>query len=153
MQNKGLLVGIGALVLVALVAGGYFLLGKNNSSVLTPQTQQGTVRPVPTTSTSTDSGTTADEEVQEIQVEGKEFSFTPSSLSVEAEKKVRIVFKNMGKFPHNFSIKELNLKTKTISPGQTDTLEFTPEEAGTLTFYCSVGNHQSQGMEGKITVE
>lgn len=36
--------------------------------------------------------------------------------------------------------------------GEAGVLEFTPSEAGTYVFYCSVEGHQAAGMEGTITV-
>ncbi|MDO8658241.1 MAG: plastocyanin/azurin family copper-binding protein [Candidatus Levybacteria bacterium] len=39
--------------------------------------------------------------------------------------------------------------------GQTDTVEFTADTAGTFEYYCSVGNgyHKEQGMVGTLVIE
>ena len=40
-----------------------------------------------------------------------------------------------------------------IKGGETDVLGFAaPAEPGEYVFYCSVGNHRSRGMEGKLIV-
>ena len=53
---------------------------------------------------------------------------------------------------HDFVIDELNVKTKEIGAGKTDTVELTPNEVGTFEFYCSVGNHKQMGMKGTLIV-
>jgi plastocyanin len=93
------------------------------------------------------------EEVREIAVEGSEFAFTPSSISVKSGDKVRVTFTNNGSFPHNFTVDELNVASETVSPGESTSVEFTASESGTFDFYCSVGNHRAQGMEGSLEVQ
>jgi len=92
-------------------------------------------------------------EAREIEVEGSEFSFSPSSITFAQGEKVRLTFKNTGKNPHNFVIDELGVSTKTIPGGGSDTVEFTAGKSGTFTFYCAVGNHRQQGMEGELNVQ
>lgn len=45
------------------------------------------------------------------------------------------------------------VKTKVINGGETDTVEFTPDKAGSFEYYCSVGKHRAMGMKGTVTVE
>lgn len=147
MQNKGFLIGIGVLVAVALAA---FFLMRGGSYAPTQSV------PAP--------GTTGVEEtvvvpggeameVREIVIDGDEFSFSPSSIALRAGEKVKLIFNNVGSFPHNFTIEGLGVATKTIGGGKSDTIEFTVEESGTYVTFCSVGNHQAQGMEGNLTAE
>ena len=42
--------------------------------------------------------------------------------------------------------------TKVIKTGETDTVEFIVDKAGTFEFYCSVGEHRNMGMVGALTV-
>lgn len=88
-----------------------------------------------------------------IVVEGSEFKFDPSSITVEKGEKINLVFKNIGKFPHNFVVDELGITSKTINGGEEDSVEFVVEKSGTFSMYCSVGNHRQQGMEGEVIVE
>lgn len=90
---------------------------------------------------------------QKFTVEGSEFAFTPSTLTVKKGEAVEITFKNNGKYPHNLTIADLNVKTKTIQPGQEDTLTFTPTKVGSFSFMCTVPGHADKGMTGTLTVE
>ncbi len=93
---------------------------------------------------------------REITVSGSEFSFSPSTLEVKAGEKVRLTFKNTGKWPHDWVIEELGIRTKKVASGQTDTIEFTaPTKPGTLEYkvICSVPGHAEAGMTGKLVVK
>ncbi|KKU17237.1 MAG: Copper binding protein, plastocyanin/azurin family [Candidatus Woesebacteria bacterium GW2011_GWC2_45_9] len=142
MQNKGLWIGIG--LFIAAVLAGLFFLRKPQPTPTTTQTS-----PTPGT------GTTAQPtgEVREITVEGSEYSFSPESLTVAAGERVSLTFKNTGNLPHNFTIDELGVRTKTIAGGQTDVVEFTAGASGTFTFYCSLAGHRQLGMEGDLEVQ
>lgn len=145
MQNKGLWIGIG--IFLAIVLAGAIFLKK-------PQLGPTTTQESPTTTVSKETTVPGPSgEVREITVEGDEYSFSPESLSVTAEERISLTFKNMGNFPHNFTIDELGVATKTIAGGETNTVEFTAQTSGTFTFYCSVGGHRELGMEGDLEVE
>jgi len=83
--------------------------------------------------------------VKEITVVGTEFSFNPSSISIQAGEKVRIIFKNLGGANHNLIIEGSGVSTKTI--------EFTFPAAGTYNFFCSIPGHKAAGMTGSLIVE
>ena len=134
-------------VLVAVLVAGFFLMKKPATSPTLAPTSVAT----PSTEEVMDGET---ESVTEIEVSGKEFSFTPETISVKKGDKVRIVFKNEGTMTHDFVVEELNVRTEVIAPGETDTLTFTvPNDESALTFYCSVGAHRALGMEGAFEVE
>jgi len=95
----------------------------------------------------------AESEVREILIEGDEFAFTPSTITVEEGEKIALTFRNVGTFPHNFMIDELGVKSATIEGGEEDVVEFVADQGGAFAFYCSVGNHRQQGMEGEVSVE
>ena len=65
--------------------------------------------------------------------------------------KVAIEFKNSDG-NHDFTIDEFNVKTKTISSGETAKVEFTASKTGSFEFYCSIGNHRQMGMKGTLLV-
>lgn len=98
-------------------------------------------------------GAPAGGEVKEFSVEGSEFKFSPATISVKKGDRVRVTFKNAGTVIHNFNIAELGVASKTISPGGSDVLEFTADKSGTFAFYCAIGNHRANGMEGSIAIE
>lgn len=129
-----------ALVVVAVLAlqGGYKTPAP---AVVAPQTQ---------------TPTAVSEEAaagREIVVSGSEFKFSPASISLTKGETVKLTFKNTGTFPHNLTIAELGVATKTIGGGEEDSVTVTADETGSYTFYCSVGTHRSQGMEGKVEVK
>jgi uncharacterized cupredoxin-like copper-binding protein len=149
-MNKTLLISV---VIILLVVGGYFIL-KRGYQAPTPVPSAPTPPVLQEEVTPTEGGVLAPTpSIREFTVFGNEFSFSPSSISVSAGERVKIIFKNEGKVPHNLVIQELNIKTRTIGGGQTDTIEFTAPSSGTYTFYCSIPGHRSAGMEGKLEVK
>lgn len=170
-QKSGMpVMAIVIVVVVLLGAGAYYFYSQRTGSSMVPDTgmnetqdQQETTQEVPVDSGTEEMVVDEDEsmeedsmmegEVREISVEGEEFGFSPSGITVSEGETVRVTFTNVGTFPHNFVIDELGVATETIQPGETDTVEFTANESGTFAFYCSVGNHREQGMEGDLEVE
>lgn len=134
MNSKSL---IWITVALLLIVGGVVMYQSQNKS----------------SSSSSDGITQVDPSLETITVEGTEFSFSPSTITLTEGKKVRLVFKNTGKMPHDWVVDELNAKTKVIKGGESDTIEFTPTKKGTFEFYCSVGNHRAQGMKGTVVVQ
>lgn len=141
-------------VIVVVVVGGWWFLTQSQQTAApqTPETTETSTEVQSTPSTEATDGATM-EGVKELEVSGTEFAFTPKTLSVKQGEKVKIIFTNDGKFPHNLTIDELNVATKTIGVGQTDTVEFMAEKSGSFVMYCSVSNHRQQGMEGKVSVQ
>ena len=90
---------------------------------------------------------------QEIIVEGTEFKFSPDKIELEKGKRAKITFQNKGEQPHNLLIPELNIATRTIGPGEEDTVVVEAKETGSYTFYCGVANHKDLGMEGGVEVK
>jgi plastocyanin len=84
---------------------------------------------------------------------GGEFAFEQDSLSAPAGS-VTFELTNQANIPHDFKIEKDGEDiggTEAVTGG---TAEATVElEAGEYTFYCSVGDHREQGMEGELTVE
>jgi plastocyanin len=89
----------------------------------------------------------------QITIEGTEFAFSPSTLTVTVGQPVQITFKNGGAYSHNLTITALGVKTKTIQPGQEDTISFTPAKAGQYPFICTVPGHADKGMKGTLIVQ
>lgn len=131
----------GLLVVIILLFGGYYFYN-SQQKVQVPQEE-----------TNTENKQVEITEAREIVVEGNEFKFSPTSIIVEKGEKINLVFKNIGKFPHNIMVDELGISSKTINGGEEDSVEFVSEKSGTFAMYCGVGNHRQQGMEGKVIVE
>lgn len=150
MNNKLILVAV-AIIGVIGVAGGGFYFMNSNKSTSTPAANE-VAAPTQTPEAQAETSPSAIAE-NEFTVEGNQFKFTPSEISVKKGEKVKLTFKNTGSFPHNFTITDLGVATKRINPGETDTVEFTPQNSGEFKFICDVGNHEEQGMVGTLTVE
>jgi len=129
MSKKIILIVIVSIIIV----GGYFVL------------KLGSRQPAPEPTVQTP--------VKEITVVGREFSFEPASIAVEAGQKLKITFKNEGRTIHNLIIEGLDIGTKTIESDQSDVIEFTASAPGTYTFFCSVPGHRSSGMEGSLEIK
>ena len=91
-------------------------------------------------------------DAREIVIEGSNYAFTPTSITVKKGEKIRIVFKNTDGI-HDFRVDELNIATAMVQSGQQDFVEFTPDKTGSFEFYCSVGNHRAMGMKGTLIVQ
>ena len=90
--------------------------------------------------------------VKEFTVAGKNFAFTPSTLTVQKGDRVKITFKNENGF-HDFVIDEYGIATKQTQSPTTEVLEFTASKAGSFEYYCSVGTHRAMGMKGTLVVK
>lgn len=150
MNNKLILAAVAGIAILVVAGSGYYFMNANKSAS-TPLSNEATVP----TSAPESGATTSPSAVSktEITVEGGEFKFTPSEITVKKGEKITLTFKNTGSFPHDFVISDLNVATKRIQPGETDTVEFTPEKTGEFKFICGVGNHEEQGMIGVLIVE
>jgi plastocyanin len=138
-MNKNLLAGLGVFLAI-IIAGFYFV---NNTKV----------KPNPSQKSGITASTVPSGPVKTFSVSAKEFAYTPSTITVNKGDVVRINFTNDGTTTHNFAITELGVSTKAVGPGGSDSISFTPEEAGTYTFFCSIDGHKSLGLEGTLTVQ
>src|SRR3989344_1616334 len=80
--------------------------------------------------------------VKEFTVSGKNFSFTPSLITVKQGDRVKITFQNSAGF-HDFVIDEYGVATKQTQSPTIEVLEFTANKAGSFEYYCSVGTHRA----------
>lgn len=87
-----------------------------------------------------------------IKVDAKNFSFSPTKITVKKGESVKIQLVNAEGF-HDFVIDEFNVKTEKIGANQTAEVTFTPDKTGSFEYYCSVGSHRQMGMKGILTVE
>lgn len=139
-----------AVVLYGLVY--YFVLSKNGTGTYN-YNQSGTQHNVTPTTAQTQVSPTGAVASEKITVEGSEFAFTPSTITLKKGETAEITFKNAGKYPHNLTISDLGVKSKTIQPGEEDTFSVTPDKTGQFSFLCTVPGHADKGMTGTLTVE
>ena len=148
------------IIVLALLAWGGYVLFARNGEVVTPGTENGNqtyLTPVTyqtpnnATSTSTSSPTVLPE-TKTFTVTGTNFSFAPATMAVKRGDKVRITFNNQSG-THDLVVDGYNVRTKVLSAGQSETIEFTANQSGSFEYYCSVGNHRQMGMKGTLVVQ
>ena len=136
--------GIITIIIIVIAGGAWFFMSNNNSNTAPAAAVVNTQLATPTASPTPG--------IKEFTVDGKKFSFTPSTITVNKGDTVRIVFKN-NEGLHDLKIDEFNVATKQIKEGATDTIEFIADKVGSFEYYCSVGNHRAMGMKGTLTVQ
>lgn len=104
----------------------------------------------------------ADAEAQQVTVHLGDYRFQPETIEVVAGRPVELTLINDDKItPHNFTLKEpaagLDLSAN-VSAGESTTLRFTPQTAGTYPLYCNkklpfMKSHRERGMEAKLVVK
>ncbi len=83
----------------------------------------------------------------------EKLAFEQDSLTAKAGS-VTFAFTNDAATPHDFKIEKGGKDVDGTQVISQDEAEFTVDlEAGTYTYYCSVGTHRSKGMEGELKVE
>ena len=100
---------------------------------------------------------TAPVELKVIKVTGENYKFMMDGkenpeIKVKVGEKIKIEFTSTEGF-HDFVIDELEAKTDKVNSGGSTSVEFVANQAGTFSYYCSVGKHRDFGMEGTFIVE
>lgn len=101
---------------------------------------------------------------QRLRVEGGEFEFSPSTIELEVGKAVTLEFVNTGTTEHDLQVMEMPATGAGhghgsdgdvhahAMPGKTDSITFTPDDAGTYQFICTIPGHREAGMTGTFVV-
>jgi len=89
---------------------------------------------------------------KEFTVSGHSFGFDPSTIEVKKGDVVKITFIS-DDISHNLYIEGYNIGTNIISKGESSTVQFTANMAGTYAFYCTVFGHKDAGMVGTLIVD
>ena len=141
-------------IIILAVIGWAVYAMVNKDEVQTPATKNEAVDTASTTlpGTSTSTGTSTISQVKEFIVNGSNFAFSPSTITVNKGDRVRIVFKNQGGM-HDWKLDEFGAKTKVINGGESETIEFVADKAGSFEYYCSIGTHRQMGMKGVFIVK
>lgn len=106
-----------------------------------------------------------------LELTAKDTAFATKEITVEKGKPVKLVFTNQDSQLHDFSVDKIPVKAKaehgdghdmgakkpdlhvSADAGKTGEVEFTPTQAGTYTFYCTVPGHKDAGMVGSLIVK
>lgn len=135
-----------ALVVLALIGGAALLFGSQVTNQPTSPIPQNNV-PV-----GGGPGDTTLGQVQTFNIEGRPFEYNVKEIRVKKGATVRVNFASVEGL-HNWSVDEFDVRTQQLPTGQSDTVEFVADKAGTFEYYCSVGNHRQMGMVGNLIVE
>lgn len=139
------------IIILIVVIGGYFLLKGGKTSTITAPTPAPGVAPE-----EVEERVVLPEEagpVKEFTVIGTEYSFSPSTISVEAGERVKINFRNEGRIVHNLIFRDSGIGTRSIGGGESETIEFTAPASGIYSFLCTISGHAVAGMVGDLEVE
>ncbi|HYU18328.1 MAG TPA: cupredoxin domain-containing protein [Chloroflexota bacterium] len=150
-------VGVGGFV---LVAGGYGM--PTPASVFGPSFL-GTARTAAAPAVA-QSGqqqrTTGAQRRNELKLVATEFKFTPNTLSAGVGQPLKVVLENKGAIEHDLAFTGLTAPTGAeheahplAKPGQTVSLELTPDAKGRYEFVCTIPGHKEAGMRGVLVVE
>lgn len=90
--------------------------------------------------------------VKEFTIDGSNFSFNPSTITVNKGDTVKIIFKD-DDGTHNLAIDGYNVSTNVIGGGSRDSIQFVADKAGSFEYFCSVGAHRDLGMTGTLIVK
>lgn len=160
-SNKNMLL-VGVFVVIALaVLGGVFLMGQSKktdeqsmqAAQVSPTPEGAMVEVTEETVTTTPEAAMTDGEEKTFTIESTPFKFNPATITVNEGDTVKITLNNKTG-THDFVIDEITgAKTKVLQAGQSETITFVADKAGTYEYYCSVGNHRQMGMVGKLIVQ
>ena len=92
--------------------------------------------------------------LQTIQISEKEYSLTPSMVTVSKTGTYDFRVTNNGTIAHALKIEGDGVEEKTgdIQPGASATLRAALSKDGSYDLYCPIDGHRSQGMNGTVTV-
>ena len=137
-----------AFLIVLFIAGGAYYY--TNFQNMSPQEEDVTLQETATIEENTVA--TDSTEVKEFKIIGKNIAFEGGDIRVKKGDTVRVVF-TVEQGNHDWVIDEFNTRTNMLNTGETETVEFVADKAGTFEYYCSVPGHRLIGMKGNLIVE
>ncbi len=92
--------------------------------------------------------------VATIEVEETEYELNPANPGVESAGLVKFEVTNAGKIGHALEVEgpDGEVETEEIAPGDTAMIEADLNKPGSYRWYCPIGDHADQGMDGQILV-
>ena len=144
-------------VILAIVILSLFIMGCSETVEELPVKPEGTPEPAAEEPIEEPVTETAPIELKVIKVTGENYKFMMDGkenpeIKVKVGEKIKIEFTSTEGF-HDFVIDELEAKTDKVNSGGSTSVEFVANQAGTFSYYCSVGKHRDFGMEGTFIVE
>jgi uncharacterized cupredoxin-like copper-binding protein len=93
--------------------------------------------------------------LQTIQISEKEYSLTPSKITVAKTGTYELKATNDGTTTHALEIEGNGVEQKTgdVAPGSTATLRVNLSKDGSYEIYCPIDGHRAEGMAGTLAVE
>jgi plastocyanin len=91
----------------------------------------------------------SDGDGEAVAVNMIDFGYEPDSLTAVAGESMTLQLTNSGDLPHTFTIDGV-VDSMEVAAGESAEITFTVEEAGTLTFFCTI--HGAATMSGELTV-
>jgi cytochrome c oxidase subunit 2 len=90
--------------------------------------------------------------VHEIRMTAKKYEFSPSSIHVKKGEHVKLLITAVD-HDHGFKLAAFDIQ-QDLKEGETSTIEFTADKAGTFRFACShVCGFGHRGMKAELVVE
>jgi uncharacterized cupredoxin-like copper-binding protein len=92
--------------------------------------------------------------VQTVQISEKEYSLTPSTLTLSKPGTYAFHITNKGTITHAFEVEGNGVEEKSgdIQAGSSATLNVTFSKNGSYEMYCPIDGHKALGMKGTLTV-
>lgn len=108
--------------------------------------------------------------METIGLNAGNMAFESKEITLEKGKTYKLVLNNRDSVEHDFSVDTIPVTKQKeghshhgaankaalhvhSGAGKSEAIEFTPTEAGTYTFYCTVAGHKDAGMVGQVTVK
>jgi uncharacterized cupredoxin-like copper-binding protein len=92
--------------------------------------------------------------MQTVQVSEKEFSLTPSTVTLSKPGTYAFQISNKGTTTHAFEVEGNGVEEKSgdIQAGSSATVNVTFTKNGSYEIYCPIDGHKAEGMKGTVTV-
>lgn len=142
MNTKTLVIGI--VVVVLLLVGGVFLLGRRGTGTTTSTTPN-TMNAAPTSSATSQPSATAPTTAAANAVTIQNYAFSPSTITVKVGDSV--TWTNQDSTAHTATADDGSFDTGVLSQGASKTVTFS--KAGTFPYHCSMHPY----MKGTVVVQ
>lgn len=89
-----------------------------------------------------------------ITVTGSDnYRFDPPNVTVKANQPATVTLRNTGSLAHDWTVQGMTSPVSVrANGGQTQSVTFTPTQAGTFKVVCAEPGHEQAGMVGQLTV-